>query len=206
MNQKRRTREALVRAAQRLLDAGRMPTVVEVADEALVSRATAYRYFPSQEHLLLDAVLARSIDEIDPAVVAGVGSGAVGERVEGLVGAVHDQVAANPSAFRRLLRLSVEQPPSGGAATAASIRGERRRQWIEIALEPVRSELDERSFRRLASALALCIGAEAYVVLRDLCRLGEQEAEETLRWAGRALLTSAVSGTRVSGMADSGTG
>jgi AcrR family transcriptional regulator len=53
VNQKRRTRAALVEAAQRLLDQGRTPTVADVADEALVSRATAYRYFPSQEHLLL---------------------------------------------------------------------------------------------------------------------------------------------------------
>jgi AcrR family transcriptional regulator len=192
VNQKRRTRAALVEAAQRLLDRGRMPTVVEVADEALVSRATAYRYFPSQEHLLLEVVLARSIDEIDPAVVAASSSDDVGARVDGLVRAVHDQVASNPAAFRTLLRLSLEQPRADGEATAATIRGERRLGWIEHALEPIRGELDQRSFRRLVSALALCTGTEAYVVLRDLCGLDDREAEETLRWAALALVTGGL--------------
>ena len=36
---------------------GRNPSLEDVAGEALVSRATAYRYFPSVEALLLEASL-----------------------------------------------------------------------------------------------------------------------------------------------------
>ena len=36
---------------------GRKPDLEEIAEEALVSRATAYRYFPSVEALLLEASL-----------------------------------------------------------------------------------------------------------------------------------------------------
>ena len=195
VNQKRRTRAALVGAAERLLEDGRMPTVTEVADEALVSRATAYRYFPTQEHLLLDVVLERSIDEIDRVVLSATSSDEVGARLEGLVRAIQAEIASNPAAFRSLLRLSVGQPPSS-EATVASIRGERRIQWIEHALEPVRSELGEGSFRRLASALALCMGAEAFVVLQDLCGLEDQEVEETMRWAALALVARAIGDAR----------
>lgn len=193
INQKARTRAALVDAARRLLEAGRTPTVTDVADEALVSRATAYRYFPTQEHLLLDAVLERSIDEIDRAVTAAANSDDVVVGVEGLVRTTHAEIASSPAAFRSLLRLSVAQPPSDGP-TVADIRGERRLQWIEHALEPIRNELDEHAFRRLASALALCMGAEAFVVLKDLCGLDDDEVEQTLRWAARALVTSALRG------------
>ena len=42
-NQKRRTRKALLQAASRLMAQGRKPGLEEVAEEALVSRATAYR-------------------------------------------------------------------------------------------------------------------------------------------------------------------
>src|SRR5690606_29203736 len=56
-NQRLRTRKDLLRAAARLLAAGRTPTLEEVAAEALVSRATAYRYFPGIEALLLEAAL-----------------------------------------------------------------------------------------------------------------------------------------------------
>lgn len=194
VNQKRRTRAALVEAAQRLLEQGQTPTVADVADEALVSRATAYRYFPSHEHLLLEVVLERSIDEISRAVDASAGSGDAAARLEGLVSVIQNEIAANEAGFRSLMRLSIAQSPSD-QPTVASIRGERRLHWIEQALEPIAAELDERSLHRLAQALTLCVGAEAFVVLRDLCGLEPAEAEETLRWAALAMLTSATSNT-----------
>lgn len=197
VNQKRRTRVALVEAARRLLAEGVTPTVAEVADEALVSRATAYRYFPSQEHLLLEVVLERSIDEIDRAVQEAASSGDAAARMNGLVGAIHDEVAANEAGFRSLLQLSVAQPRSA-EPTVATIRGERRRHWIEQALSPVAMTLDSESRHRLTNALALCVGAEALVVMRDLCGLTTEEAKETLVWAARALLSSALSEARTS--------
>jgi hypothetical protein len=45
-NQRRRTRKDLLQAAARLMKEGRTPSLDEVAETALVSRATAYRYFP----------------------------------------------------------------------------------------------------------------------------------------------------------------
>jgi AcrR family transcriptional regulator len=194
VNQKRRTRAALVEAAQQLLEQGRTPAVAEVADQAHVSRATAYRYFPSQEHLLLEVVLERSIDEIDLAVATSAGSGDAAARVDGLVSAIHDEIAANETGFRSLLRLSIAQARSheSSAPTVSSIRGERRLQWIDQALEPLAAELDARSRRRLTAALALCVGAEAFVVLRDLCGLDREAAEDTLRWAAGALLAAAM--------------
>jgi len=174
-----------------------MPTVADVADEALVSRATAYRYFPSQERLLLEVVLERSIDEIDRSMRAAASSGDAATRLDGLVSAIYDEVSANEAGFRSLLRLSVAQPASD-KPTVATIRGERRLDWIEQALSPIAGELDAKSQRRLTSAVALCVGAEALVVLRDLCGLTPQEAKKTLLWAGRALLSSALEEARAS--------
>ena len=39
------------------MKSGQMPTLAEVAEEALISRATAYRYFSSPEALLAEASL-----------------------------------------------------------------------------------------------------------------------------------------------------
>jgi AcrR family transcriptional regulator len=192
VNQKRRTRAALIEAAEELLARRRMPTIADVADQALVSRATAYRYFPSQEHLLLDVVLERSIDEIDRQVAETARSPDVAARVDGLVSAIQEEIAANEASFRRLLQLSVgrsvEDQPS-----VASISGERRLRWIEQALAPIAAEIDEDSLRRLTSALALCVGAEAFVVLHDLCGLEPDEADETLRWVASMLVNTARS-------------
>src|SRR5438045_3173451 len=61
-NQKRRTRQALIDAAVALRNEGRDPGFAEVAERALVSRATAYRYFASVQALSMvmgtEAVLA----------------------------------------------------------------------------------------------------------------------------------------------------
>src|SRR5690606_33576508 len=53
-NQKQRTRQAIVEAASELVRTGQAPTLAEVAERARVSRATAYRYFPTPESLLIE--------------------------------------------------------------------------------------------------------------------------------------------------------
>src|SRR4051812_37137151 len=57
MNQKRRTRAALMTAAAEFVRRGETPSILQVADAALVSKSTAYRYFPSQDALLAEALL-----------------------------------------------------------------------------------------------------------------------------------------------------
>src|ERR1700712_4294002 len=47
-----RTRRLMLETAIRLMQAGATPSVSEVAEAAEVSRATAYRYFPSQAALV----------------------------------------------------------------------------------------------------------------------------------------------------------
>ena len=64
-NQRVRTRQDLLQAASRLMKLGRRPTLEEVAEEALVSRATAYRYFPSVESLLIEAPIEGAVPDPD---------------------------------------------------------------------------------------------------------------------------------------------
>ena len=56
-NQRYRTRKDLIAAAERLMKNGHKPSLEEVAAAARVSRATAYRYFPNVEALLIEAPL-----------------------------------------------------------------------------------------------------------------------------------------------------
>jgi AcrR family transcriptional regulator len=62
-NQRSRTRKDLLEAAARLIKQGRKPSLEEIAEEALVSRATAYRYFPNVEALLVEASFDISIPQ-----------------------------------------------------------------------------------------------------------------------------------------------
>src|SRR5690606_8889116 len=71
-NQKARTRQAIVRAAGALLARGLKPSLDEIAAEAKVSRATAYRYFPGLDALLSEAAVGGLIP--DPGDLLGAGA------------------------------------------------------------------------------------------------------------------------------------
>ena len=198
INQKRRTRAAILAAAVELLEGGQRPTVAEVADAALVSRATAYRYFPTQEYLLFEAALESTRSDIDRELDENTLPEDPEARLEMLIDALQKRIIDKEAAFRTMLRLSLEQSPQeeeqygGESAPPPRLRGGGRVRWIEKALAPVRGRLEEPDFRRLVAALSLCMGIEALVVLRDVCALESTKAEEVLRWAARTLLRSSL--------------
>jgi AcrR family transcriptional regulator len=198
INQKRRTRAAILAAAVELLEGGQRPTVAEVADAALVSRATAYRYFPTQEYLLFEAALESTRSDIDRELDENTLPEDPEARLEMLIDALQKRIIDKEAAFRTMLRLSLEQSPQeeeqygGESVPSPRLRGGGRVRWIEKALAPVEERFEESDFRRLVAALSLCMGIEALVVLRDVCALESSEAEEVLRWAARTLLRSSL--------------
>src|ERR1700712_5621522 len=70
-NQKQRTYQALLDAALGLSDAGHQPTLQEIANKAMVSRATAYRYFPSVDALIHEAYFGRAAVPLDTFIAPG---------------------------------------------------------------------------------------------------------------------------------------
>jgi hypothetical protein len=64
-------------------------------------------------------------------------------------------------------------------------------RWIDEAVAPLRSELSPRQRQRLRCALALTMGVEPVVVMKDVCRIeDEEEIVETLQWAAATLLAA----------------
>ena len=193
INQKRRTRATILATAVELLEQGQRPTVAEVADAALVSRATAYRYFPTQEYLLFEAALESTRSDIDQELEENTLPEDPEARLEMLIDALQKRIIDKEAAFRTMLRLSLEQSAEveeqyDGESRPSRLRGGGRVRWIEKALAPVEGRFEEPHFRRLVVALSLCMGIEALIVLRDVCALEPEEAEEVSRWAARTLL------------------
>lgn len=195
-NQKRRTRAAIMAAATAMLQAGQTPTLVEVADAAAVSRATAYRYFSSQEHLLAEAALELAVPDIPGQIVAAGNSAEV--RLDVAVGTTMTYVFEHEKALRALLRQSLEAPDAGDEAPRQ--RAGRRLGWAITALEPLAQQLSEVQRHRLVAALALYMGIETLVVLQDVCGLDRAEAEEVARWAAQRLLAGALAEGEVVGV------
>lgn len=188
-NQKRRTRKDLLQAASRLMAQGRKPSLEEIAEEALVSRATAYRYFPSVEALLLEA----SLDVVAP-VADIVFRDAPDDpvlRLERLDTAFHDMILANEAPLRMMLVQSLERSVRADANAEPTARQNRRTPLIEAALEPARKQFKPAALDTLRKALALVIGTEAMVVFKDVLQLDDAEARKVKRWAIRALVEAA---------------
>ena len=185
--QRQRTRKDLLRAAARLMEAGRNPTLEEVAEEAMVSRATAYRYFPGVEPLLVEAALDLAFPDAE-SLFAGHAPADPVARLTGAEAAVDAMVRTHEPALRTMLAYSLQREP---AAEGELLRQNRRTALIEAALAPARDQFDPAALALLADALALIFGTEARLVFKDVLRLGDSEAGKVKAWMIRALVEAA---------------
>ncbi|MEX1152474.1 TetR/AcrR family transcriptional regulator [Parvibaculum sp.] len=189
-NQRQRTRKDLLQAASLLMKQGRHPGIEEIAEAALVSRATAYRYFPNVDALLLEAALDVATPDADT-IFKDERSDDPALRVARVDTAFQKMIAANEPQLRLMLAKSLEQSVSGTTAPGIPARQNRRTPLIEAALEPARRAFKPDAMKMLARALAIVIGTEAYIVTRDVLQLSDKEAEKVRRWAIQALVAAA---------------
>jgi AcrR family transcriptional regulator len=189
-NQRTRTRKDLLQAASRLMKQGRRPTLEEVAEEALVSRATAYRYFPSLDALLIEAPLEGAVPDPNNLFQDGSSDDPV-ERLERVDAALADMISANESSLRLMLASSLQRSVNGERESDVPSRQNRRTALVEAALAPARNQFTPAGLKALTKSLALIIGTESMVVLKDVLQLDEDGARKVRRWAIRALVDAA---------------
>ena len=197
LKQKLRTRRHLVATAAQLMHAGHRPTVADVADAAEVSRRTAYRYFPTQSKLLIEAALEGLRPSMEAAIAArtpGPGEESLEGRVDRLVAAMQRMAAEHEHLLRSMIQLTVLEPSSGEVPR----RGIRRLEWIESAIRPSAYALPRASYERLVSALAVCAGIESLVVSRDIRNLSTAQAVALSRWMARAVVHRTLADARTS--------
>jgi AcrR family transcriptional regulator len=194
VNQKRRTRAAIAAAAKDLLSQGVTPTVAQAAELAEVSRTTAYRYFPTQEALLIEVAVNTGVGDIEELVAQPLGAATVEDRMLAVLGALNRRVLEDEAAHRTALRLYLDMSlgaPANDDETPV-VREGRRTRWIIQTLSQLDEDLSPAERRRLTAALSLVGGVEAIVTLRDVCRMRGDEALEVTEWAARALLRAAL--------------
>jgi AcrR family transcriptional regulator len=191
-NQKARTRAAIIAAAHELQRQGTAPTVEQAAEQARVSRATAYRYFPTKEALLIE------LSDITPTaavetVLANLPTDDVEQRLVLLLETFDPIVLAEEEHFRTAARVYLDTwlRSHRNGDDAPVVREGRRMRWLETVLAPLHDLPPERK-RLLQTALALTLGGEAIITMKDVCRLDNDETLAVLRWAATALLRAAV--------------
>ena len=191
IDQKRRTRDALIAAARDLVATGETPTVEAAAEAASISRTTAYRYFPNQHALLVAAHPETGVVSLLPEDAPDDAA----TRLDLVVDAFTRSLLENEAQQRTMLRLSLEADPVQRAQLP--LRQGRAIKWIEEALAPLREDMSEADVRRLTHAIRSATGIEALVWLTDIAGLSRHDARELMRWSARALLRSAIADATV---------
>jgi AcrR family transcriptional regulator len=184
-NQKLRTRTAILAAAVELMRTGRDVTMLEVAKSALVSEATAYRYFPDLAGLLQEA-LAGQMPTPQEALASVADSRDPVERIAAATEHLLRLVLVYQGATRAMIAATVTRPD------AVAARPGLRFGLIDHALAPVADTLEPAALQQLKNGLAIVVSAEALFCLTDLCGLAPEDAIASAVHTAMALTRSAV--------------
>ncbi len=187
-NQKQRTRQALIEAARTLLGQGQEVTIAAAARVALVSPATAYRYFSQPHELVLETGFVDAAEVVtdlpdDPTA-----------RLDEAVRRLAEVQFADEAFWRARLSAGLElaREKTLDPEDDRPLRSGGRRQITQHALAGLEDTLGPELHRRLSMAVMLIYGQEALVSARDVCGLEPKEAIQVMRWAAQALLQAAT--------------
>ena len=169
---------------------GHVPSVAEVALHAKVSRATAYRYFPSRS-ALTTAVIDSSLGPVRSFSDDGL-SGR--ERLHQLFKKTFPRFKEFEAPLRAAAQLSLEQwaLERAGLLEEEPYRRGHRVGILEHAIAPLAKDMPPAVRDRLHHALSVVYGIEPYVVLKDIWGLGDREVERIALWMADALVDAAL--------------
>lgn len=172
--QKNRTRQALLAAARTLMERGEPVTVPAAAEEAGISKATAYRYFSDADTLTLEAVLDGKV--ATPEEIVGEAED-VRERVLRVQRYLFTLTRESETKFRLFLARALDSWVASGERVPLEIRAGRRLAMYEHALAPVRPRMAPEDFHFLVLSLSAVSGLENYLALKDVCRVDDATAD-----------------------------
>ncbi|MGR3869033.1 TetR/AcrR family transcriptional regulator [Streptomyces graminifolii] len=187
-NQKKRTRTAIVEAARGLIGSGTEVTMPEVARAALVSEATAYRYFPDLPSLIGEALAGVWPDPVD-ALGPVADSGDPVERIAFACEFLLRGILARQGGVRAMMAATIVRPDT------ANMRPGIRFGLIDHALSPLAATLgttDPDALTQLKRSLAVVMGADALFTLTDLLDLPPDEAVASAVRTATTLTEAAV--------------
>jgi AcrR family transcriptional regulator len=191
-NQKARTQRAIIEACVELMRQRRSVTMPEVAQAAMVSEATAYRYFPD-----LASLLARALAEDWPTPAEALAPVAASEdpveRVAFATRFLLRGVAERQAVVRSMISATLVQPELSGTARPGIRFG-----LIEYALSPFVDVLEATAPDLLAQLrldLAVVVSAEALFSLTDLCGLSIEDAIDSAEKTAKTLTSAAFQAT-----------
>lgn len=194
------THDLLLQTAMSMLDQGWFPSVTELANAAGVSRATAYRYFPSQA-----ALVSTVVDEVlGPVLQWQPTSSSAETRVHELLDFAYPRMDQHEGALRAALQVALQQWANERARRAQDepkYRRGNRKRLLSLAVEPVlQAGVEPAAAARLAQSLSLLYGTEAMVVLKDFWGLDFRQFMDVVKWTSAALVRATLAEAGAAGV------
>ncbi|SUC13873.1 TetR-family transcriptional regulator [Proteus vulgaris] len=190
---RKRTYQLLVTTALGLFEQGMLPTVSELAAHAGVSRATAYRYFPTQSDLIsatVDASLAPII------AWTPTPEDNTQQRITELLNLAYPQMFKHEGALRGALQVSLQQwakeRQSSEYAEKRFIRGHRKEILLKV-IEPLKAYYPQEMWDKVIKSFSLIYGSEVFLVMKDIWKMDDQQVIDMTQWMAKAILNQAKS-------------
>lgn len=185
-----RMRRTLLDTAQRLMVQGITPSVAELAEAAAGSRATAYRYFPSQS-----ALIAAVVDQsLGPILQWQPQSDDAAERIDELLRFAYPRLQQHEASLRAAIMVSLQQYAEASAGqnpdTPRLVRGHRV-DTLKHVTAPLASQLEPAAHQRVIRALSLLYGTEVFLILKDIWHLELDDIVDVVTWAAQAIVRQA---------------
>ncbi|HDL7597749.1 TPA: TetR/AcrR family transcriptional regulator [Yersinia enterocolitica] len=189
-----RTRRLLIDTAMSMYEQGAFPSITEVANAAQLSRATAYRDFPTQS-----ALVSAMVDEsLGPILAWQPTQPDARQRIAELLSFAYPRMLQHEGVLRAALHLSLQQwadNRSNPNNEEKLIRGNRKR-LLKLAVEPLEGKLTPEALQRVIHAFSLIYGSEVFMVLKDIWHLDDAGIQDVTQWMGKAILLQAETDAR----------
>jgi AcrR family transcriptional regulator len=192
-----RTWKLLMEAASSLIEEGHTPTVAEVAKRAQVSRATAYRYFPTRSRLI-----TAMVDTALGPVRSWSSSQTDGrERITELFESTFIRFKEFEPHMRAAAQLALEHQAleRAGILEEEPYRRGHRIRILAHAVEPFAAQVPRKSIDRLQKALSIIYGIEPHIILKDIWGAKNKEVESIVFWMVEALIDATTKDSRGDG-------
>ena len=178
INQKLETRHKILESAKQLVSKGIEFNLEDVANNAEISRATIYRYYPNLE--ILSYEVGIDIGTKTPEdIIDDLKDCSLNDMLLGIQNYYNEHAVNNENAFRKYL---------SAVLTSASEkkRGARRNRTLQLAL--MKSDIRPKEKKDLVHLLAILMGIEPLIVAKDVSGLDNKEFKELMSWGMKLVL------------------
>lgn len=190
---RKRTYQLLITTALGLFEQGLLPTVSELAAHAGVSRATAYRYFPTQSDLI-----SAVVDESLAPMIAWrpIPENDTQQRITQLLNLAYPQMFKHEGALRGALQISLQQWAKERQLKPFTekrfVRGNRKEILLKV-IEPLKADYPPEMWDKVLKAFSLVYGSEVFLVMKDIWKMDDQQVIDMTQWMAKAILNQAKS-------------